>query len=60
MSGKKKDPIWESFDKIVVAERKGCRASCKKCSAVMEGQIVRMKRHHAKCNSLTQTGINCS
>ena len=52
MTGRKSDSIWNDFDKIVVENRKGCRAICKVCSKSMEGQVGRVKSHLRHVNLL--------
>ena len=42
-TGQKSDLIWKYYEKNVVRNRKGCRATCKNCGKTMEGQIARLK-----------------
>ena len=42
-TGQKSDFIWKYYEKNVVPNRKGCRATCKNCGKTMEGQIARLK-----------------
>ena len=50
-TGRKLSPIWDSFKKIVVPERKGCRAECRFCSKIIEGQVKRLEAHLKCCKN---------
>ena len=42
--GQKSDFILKYYEKNVVSNRKGCRATCKNCGKTMvEGQIAQLK-----------------
>lgn len=55
MTGRKSDMIWKHFKKEKVPGRQGYRAICMYCKISMEGQVARMKSHHAKCNAEKDT-----
>lgn len=47
-AGRKKDPIWISFERI--SKGKGYRAKCKSCKKEIQGVLDRMKKHLEVCN----------
>lgn len=50
MSGRKSDNVWNSFKKITVPGKTGCRAVCKVCEKEMQGLVERMKKHLDDCS----------
>ena len=47
--GRKPDPIWIHYDRVVVPNKHGAKATCKYCKKEMQGIAERLKSHLNQC-----------
>ena len=49
--GRKPDPVWLHYERIVTPGKTGTKATCKYCRKQMQGIVDRMKSHINQCSS---------
>ena len=48
-SGRKQDPVWLKFERIVTAGKSDSRAKCKQCEKEIQGLVARMNAYINQC-----------
>ena len=49
--GRKQDPIWVHYERLVTPGKSGSKATCKYCATQMMGIPERLKEHLKKCSA---------
>ena len=58
MSGRKRHSIWQYFNESNKLCPTNKKAVCKKCGKTLQAMVVRLQKHHEKCENTSGNNSN--